>query len=145
MSLGPGRDRTWQTAPPDKAAEDQPGKKLDRLVLGLGRRLLRIRMPVWLALLLVVAVAAAAAAVFVSRSVNLGRAVDGAMDVQASVTICNETVDRRDINPRQAELDFENGLRELGAEAAKLRVDRIDCGESALALGARNARGVLLG
>lgn len=58
---------------------------------------MRIRMPVWLALLLVVAVAVGAAAVFVSRSVSLGRAVDGAMDVQASVTIYNETVDRRDI------------------------------------------------
>lgn len=98
---------------------------------GLGRRLLRIRVPAWLAVLLVVGVAVAAAALFVSRSVSLGRAVDGARDVQASLTICNETVDRRDINPRQAELDFENGLRELGAKEAKVRVDRIDCGEDA--------------
>lgn len=88
-------------------------------------------MPAWLAVLLVVAVAAVAVAVFVSRSVSLGRAVDGARDVQASLTICNETVDRRQINPRQAELDFENGLRELGAKEANVRVERIDCGEQA--------------
>ena len=98
---------------------------------GLGRRLLRVRMPAWLAVPLVVAVAAVAVAVFVSRSVSLGRAVDGARDVQASLTICNETVDRRQINPRQAELDFENGLRELGAKEANVRVERIDCGEQA--------------
>ncbi len=98
---------------------------------GLGRRLLRLRMPVWLGLLLIVMVAAGAVALFVSRSVSLGPGVDGAVEVDASLTVCNETVDRRNINPRTAELDFEEGLRELGAKAADARITRIDCGPQA--------------
>ncbi len=97
----------------------------------VGRRLLRLRMPVWLGVLLVVLVAAGAVALFVSRSVSLGPGVDGAVEVDASLTVCNETVDRRRINPRTAELDFEEGLRELGAKEADVRITRIDCGRQA--------------
>ncbi len=97
----------------------------------LGRRLLLRRMPVWLGILLVVLVAAGAFALFVSTSVSLGPAVDGAVDVNASLTVCNETVDRRGVNPRTAELDFEEGLKELGAKAADARITRVDCGPQA--------------
>lgn len=97
----------------------------------LGRRLLRLRMPVWLGLVLLVMVAAGAVALFASRCVRLGPGVDGAVKADASLTVCNETVDRRKINPRAAELDFEEGLRELGAKAADVRITRIDCGPQA--------------
>lgn len=94
-------------------------------------RLLRLRMPVWLGILLVVLVAAGALALFISESVSLGSGVDGAVEVNTSLTVCNETVDRRRINPRAAELDFEEGLRELGAKAADVRITRVDCGPQA--------------
>lgn len=92
-------------------------------------RALTVRVPLWV-LLVVLAVAAAVAAVVVATrpSVELGDAVDGARNVQVSVTICNQIVDARGINPREAELDFEAGLKDLGAQKVDVVVDRVDCG-----------------
>jgi hypothetical protein len=92
-------------------------------------RVLTARVPLW-ALLLVVVVAVAVLAVVVATrsSVDLGAAVDGARNVQVSMTICNEIVDAREVNPREAELDFEAGLKSRGAREANVTVDRIDCG-----------------
>ncbi|MDP8992874.1 MAG: hypothetical protein M3N31_07490 [Actinomycetota bacterium] len=95
---------------------------------GLAIRFLRMRMPVWLALTLLVAVAGAFAALLVAQQpADLGPAARGALDAQVSVTMCNEKVDQGEINPRTAELDFEEGLKELGTRTAKVRVSRIDC------------------
>ena len=95
---------------------------------GVAIRFLTLRIPVWLALVLLVAVAGAFAALLVARQpADLGPAARDALDAQVSITMCNETVDQGDINPRTAELDFENGLKELGTRTAKVRVSRIDC------------------
>ncbi len=101
---------------------------------GLGRRILRARMPVWLAALLVLGTVITFSVVLLTRdSVDLGPAVDGARDARVSLTICNEIVDRREINPRTAELDFENALNDLGARNTDVVIDRVDCGPSATA------------
>lgn len=101
---------------------------------GLGGRVLRARMPAWLAAVLVLATLITFSVVLLTRdSVDLGPAVDGARDARVSLTICNEIVDRREINPRTAELDFENALKDLGARSADVVIDRVDCGPSATA------------
>ena len=65
------------------------------------------------------------------EEVELGRGVDGAVDASVSLTICNETVDRRRINPRTAELELQEGLQEAGVRQANVRVTRVDCGADA--------------
>ncbi len=61
-------------------------------------------------------------------SVDLGPGIDGAVDAQLSLTVCNEVVDQRGFNPRTAEIDAERGLRDLGVKQAKVALARIDCG-----------------
>ena len=100
---------------------------------GVGR-VLRARMPVWLAALLVLVTAIAFTIALVTRdTVDLGPAIDGATDARVSLTICNEIVDERDINPRAAELQFAEALRDLGARNVDVVIDRIDCGPSVTA------------
>ncbi len=41
--------------------------------------------------------------------------------------LCNHDVDRLDLNPRHEELDLEAVLRDEGAGAADVRIDRRDC------------------
>jgi hypothetical protein len=95
----------------------------------IGRRLLTLRVPVWSALaVLGLAGLVVAALLFARDPVDLGPAVDGAVEASVSLTICNETVDRRHINPRTAELDLEKGLEALGVRQAEATLTRIDCG-----------------
>lgn len=95
---------------------------------GVGRRLLALRIPVWTALALLGLVGVLVGALLLSRDpVDLGPAVDGATEASISVTVCNETVDRRHINPRTAELDLEKGLEALGVQQAQATLTRIDC------------------
>lgn len=120
--------------PHDGGGEQGPGFAGPTAWDGLGRRILRARMPVWVTALLVLATVVTFTVVLLTRdSVDLGPAVDGARDARVSLTICNEIVDRRDINPRTAELDFENALKDLGARNADAVVERVDCGPSATA------------
>jgi xanthosine utilization system XapX-like protein len=92
-------------------------------------RLLALRIPVWLALAVVGLVGVFVAGLLLVRDpVDLGPAVDGATEASISLTVCNETVDRRHINPRTAELDLEEGLEELGVQQAEAMLTRIDCG-----------------
>ena len=92
--------------------------------------LLARRVPLWAALAAVVVVAAAlgvALAVVKASSVDLGPAVGTAEQVEVEMTLCNEDVDRLDINPRHAELDLEEVLRAEGAATAQVRVGPRDC------------------
>ena len=87
-------------------------------------------IPVWAALAAVAAVAAVlgvALAVARASSVELGPAIETAEWVEVDVTLCNEDVDRLDLNPRHAELDLEGVLRTEGARAVDVRVERRDC------------------
>lgn len=99
---------------------------------GVARRVLGFRIPLWSALVAVGVVLAAFTVLLLARPrVDLGRAIDGAVGAEVALTICNETVDRRGINPRTAELDFQEGLEELGARDVKVTVTRMDCGPDA--------------
>lgn len=96
---------------------------------GLGRKVLGARVPVLSALAALVLVAVLFTVVLLTREdVDLGGAVDGAVEASVTLTICNETVDRRGINPRTAELDFQEGLEDLGVRNANVTVNRINCG-----------------
>lgn len=95
----------------------------------LGRALSR-RVPVWLVIGAVVVVAGSLGlALFIERrsSVELGPAVGSAERIEVQMTLCNRDVDRLDLNPRHAELDLEDVLRQEGARNADVRVDRRDC------------------
>lgn len=100
------------------------------LAPSLPRALLTRRVPLWALLAAVVVVAAVLGAVVVLErraSVDLGPAVGVAERVEVEMTLCNEEVDRLELNPRRAELDLEEVLREEGATAAQVRVERRDC------------------
>lgn len=114
----------------DHEGSGAPGGRGDARGGSVVGRLLRRRVPVWLLLAAVAAVAAALAAALVlerQSSVELGPAVGTAERVVVQMTLCNGDVDRLDLNPRRAELDLEDVLREEGAAAADVRVERRDC------------------
>ena len=113
--------------PDDRNSRGQQSRVPD--TPGMGRRVMSVRVPLWSALAMVIVVAGLFAVMLFSRdSVDLGEAVDGATEASVTLTICNETVDRRGINPRDAELEFQQGLEDLGANQADVKVNRIDCG-----------------
>ena len=94
------------------------------------RRLATARVPAWALVVTLVVVAAGLGVVILQQrmdAVELGPAVAGAEHVEVRLTICNSEVDRRGINPRQAELDLEDVLTDEGAEGARVRVERRDC------------------
>lgn len=95
----------------------------------LARALAR-RVPIWLALGAFFVVAGSLLlALFVERrsSVELGPAVGAAERIEVQMTLCNRDVDRLDLNPRHEELELEGVLREEGAGAVKVNIDRRDC------------------
>lgn len=94
------------------------------------QRILTTKVPAWVvaaAVLVVAAVLGALIAIERSSSVELGPAIGGAQRVEVRLDICNGEVDRRAINPRQAELDLQETLIDEGAEEARVRVERHDC------------------
>lgn len=99
---------------------------------GAARRVFTFRVPVWLVLVMLFVVTGLFLALLFSQDeVDLGQGVDGAVEASVSLTLCNETVDRRGINPRTAELDMQEGLREAGVKEASVTVTRIECGAEA--------------
>lgn len=95
----------------------------------MARRLLTLQIPLSYVLLVAALVGAVFVVVLVAREpVDLGRAVDDAVEASVSLSVCNETVDRREINPRTAELDLQEGLEDLGVKQAKVTLTRLDCG-----------------
>lgn len=97
---------------------------------GVARRVLTAAIPVW-ALLAAVAVVAAAfsvALIVQSRSaVHLGPAVGASQTVDVRLVLCNRDVDRLRLNPRTAELDLEQVMRDQGAQAVDVVLERRDC------------------
>lgn len=84
----------------------------------------------WVLLAAVVVVAGALAvfaAMRLNDAVHLGPAVGGARRVEVHIELCNRDVDRLKINPRASELTLEKVLRDRGAKAADVVVDRSDC------------------
>ena len=110
------------------SGEDAPartGAKASAVVT----RLVKARVPLPLVLIgVVVAVILLLGSLLSRESVDLGPGVDGAVDAQLSLTVCNEVVDQRGFNPRTAEIDAERGLRDLGVKQVKVALARIDCG-----------------
>jgi len=101
---------------------------------GMLLRVLTTRVPAWVTIVLVAAAAAGFGIVVATRtSVDLGPALNDAREATVSLTICNEIVDRRKINPRAAELAFESGLRQAGVEEPDVAIERIDCGPAVTA------------
>ncbi len=99
---------------------------------GAARRVLTLRLPLWSVLVMLLVVTGLFLALLLSQDeVELGEGVDGAVEASVSLTLCNETVDRRGINPRTAELDLQEGLRDAGVQEASVTVNRIDCGPEA--------------
>lgn len=94
------------------------------------RRLLSARVPLWTLLFAVAVVVVALGVVVVMQRLNatsLGPAVAGAQNVEVRLVICNAEVDRREINPRAAELNLQDTLTDHGADRAQVRIERIDC------------------
>ncbi|HEX2064222.1 MAG TPA: hypothetical protein VHE80_07345 [Acidimicrobiales bacterium] len=88
------------------------------------------RIPAWSALLVVVIIAAGLLAALIAArqsAVELGPAVGTAERVEIDMTLCNHDVDRLDLNPRHEELELEGVLRDEGARAADVNIDRRDC------------------
>lgn len=108
-----------------------------RRALGALTRVARFRLPLWVTLVVVVAVVVVFSLLLRrSDSVDLGPAVPGARQVYLDLTICNETVDARGINPRQAEKDLQALFEKQQHVAdAKVRIERIDCGPSTTTAG----------
>ena len=95
-------------------------------------RVLRQPVPLWLVLVGLAVVGVILLTDVLSKaSVDLGPALDGAVDAKLSLTVCNEVVDRRQLNPRTAELAVEEGLRGLGVAVAEASLTRVDCGPEA--------------
>lgn len=93
-------------------------------------RLLARRIPLWAALAAVAAVAVlltSLLALQLRSSVELGPAVGVAERIEVDMTLCNQDVDRLEINPRREELHLEDVLRDEGAGTADVRVERRDC------------------
>lgn len=96
----------------------------------MARSILTRRVPAWSALLVVALVAAAltTALIVVRQSAGeLGPAVGTAERIEVDMTLCNHDVDRLDLNPRHEELDLEAVLRDDGAGAVDVRINRRDC------------------
>jgi hypothetical protein len=92
-------------------------------------RILGLRVPLWtlLGTTLAALVAIGIVTLGTDDEVNLGPAIRDAERVEATVVVCNEVVDAKDIDPRDAERDAQSALRELGAEEAEVRVEPTDC------------------
>jgi hypothetical protein len=119
--------------PPRKGPpqERRPPKGRPQALLIIGR-ILRQRVPLWLVLVgAVVVVIVLLTDLLAADRVDLGPAVDGAVNAELSLTVCNEVVDRRQFNPRTAELAAEDGLLGLGVEQVKVALARVDCGPEA--------------
>lgn len=114
----------------DLATPDRPERRPS--VPSALARVLGARVPLWI-LLAVVAAGGVLVAVLTltSDEVALGPAVTRAERVEVEILLCNEVVDAEGMNPRQAELDLQDELREIGAGEAKVRIDRRDCGSDA--------------
>lgn len=88
------------------------------------------RVPVWLFVGTILVVSAMFGALLLAQArsaVDLGPAVGAAERVEVRLTLCNADVDRLEINPRATELRLEELLREEGAVATQVVVDRTDC------------------
>jgi hypothetical protein len=115
------------TERPDHRAQPEPPRGP-----GLARRVLTRAVPLWALLAAVVVVAVAFTVVLAVRAaseVRLGPAVGVAQELDVRLLLCNADVDRVSINPRQAELDLEEVLRDEGAKAVTVRLERRDCPE----------------
>lgn len=88
------------------------------------------RVPVLLFVGTILVVSAMFGALLLAQArsaVDLGPAVGAAERVEVRLTLCNADVDRLEINPRATELRLEELLREEGAAASQVVVDRRDC------------------
>jgi hypothetical protein len=94
-------------------------------------RIARFSVPLWAVLATVVALLVLFAVVWFQRdTTQLGPAVRDAESITVEMTICNETVDDRGINPRAAELELEKLFEnDEGVGEAKVSIERRDCGD----------------
>ncbi len=114
--------------PPGEGDGDRSGRG-DK---SIAARVLTFRLPLWLVLVALFVVAGLFLLMLLSQDeVDLGPGVDGAVEASVSLTLCNETVDRRGINPRTAELELQEGLEDAGAKQVSVEVNRVDCGPEA--------------
>ncbi len=119
-----------------RQAEGTDHRDIPRSASFLGRRI-----PVWAVLAVIVAVTAVFTVVLLVQrrsAVDLGPAVPVAERIEVHMRLCNEDVDRLDLNPRRAELDVEAVLRREGADIADVTVERRDCPSSALSRHSRS-------
>ncbi|MDQ6728155.1 MAG: hypothetical protein M3066_18635 [Actinomycetota bacterium] len=78
----------------------------------------------------VVVVAFSVALITQARSmIDLGPTVGASQSVDVHLVVCNRDIDRLQVNPRKAELGLEKVLRDEGAQAADVVVERRDCPE----------------
>ncbi len=101
---------------------------------GVARRVLTAGIPAWalLAAVAVVVVAFSVAMIAQARSsVHLGPAVGVSQSVDVHLVLCNRDVDRLQLNPRKAELGLEKVMRDEGAQAVDVVLERRDCPEPA--------------
>lgn len=98
----------------------------------LAGRIATAPVPLWLVGTIVVVLLGAGAFVYFGQSnVDLGNAVSDARSIGVKLVICNEVVDDRGINPRQAELALQQTFQDdFHVEKATVAIDRIDCEES---------------
>ncbi|MFZ4585757.1 MAG: hypothetical protein ACOYNI_11085 [Acidimicrobiia bacterium] len=110
---------------------------VDPLASGDARRIGRVskqvataRIPVWAVLIVLLVVAGGFGYLWIQRSTTeLGPAVRDARRIQVDLLVCNETVDARNINPRQAEKDLQRLFEQQQRVAsASVRIEREDCG-----------------
>lgn len=90
------------------------------------------RIPAWATLAILVVVGGILAAMLVVQarsSVRLGPAAGAAQQVDVNMVLCNEVVDRLQLNSRASELGLEEVFRQAGAAAVDVTVERIDCPE----------------
>lgn len=109
--------------------EQQPSAQGHR-ESGLFKRALTASVPLWVLIscvLFLVVVGGIAFLVQAASVTHLGPAVGASQKVDVTMTLCNRDVDSKGINPRAAELDLQSLLRDEGARAADVVVNRIDC------------------
>ncbi len=97
---------------------------------GVARRVLTAGVPAWalLAAVAVVVVAFSVALIVQARStVHLDPAVGAAQTLDVHLVLCNRDVDRLQLNPRKAELGLEKVMRDQGAQAVDVVLERRDC------------------
>jgi len=58
----------------------------------------------------------------------LGPALRDARETKVSLTICNEIIDGRKVNPPRRSVGIRVGLRQAGVKDPDVAIERIDCG-----------------